>query len=50
MFYSKQISIFALVKNLIYMLTQEQQNVEYTQFVGELMKIVINPSEFIDEN
>lgn len=32
------------------MLTQEQQNVEYTQFVSELMKIGINPTEFIDEN
>lgn len=32
------------------MLNNEQMNLEYTEFVSELMKIGINPREFIDEN
>lgn len=32
------------------MITQEQQNVEYTKFCSELLKININPLDIVDEN
>ena len=32
------------------MLTQEQQNLEYTDFVSELLKLDINPTDIVDEN
>lgn len=32
------------------MMTQEQQNVEYTKFCSELLRININPLDIVDEN